>query len=59
MSINIKEELWTARDIARWSKLDVQTIYRKVERKEIPFIKVGNAIRFVPSEIERWVRKNK
>ena len=30
-----------------------------VERREIPFRKVGRLNRFVPSEVDAWVEENK
>ena len=33
-----------------------QTIYRWVHEKSIPFLKVGNLVKFRPSAIERWLK---
>jgi excisionase family DNA binding protein len=49
----------TVEDVAAVLKLSVQTIRRYVLKKEIPYHKIIKAVRFKPSEIEKWVeRKN-
>jgi excisionase family DNA binding protein len=49
------EAYLTIREVAGILKLSVQTIRRYVMRGEIPYHKVCRAVRFKPSEIQRWV----
>jgi len=49
------ETLLTVTDLAAVLKLAEQTIRRWVLKRQIPFHKIGKAVRFKPSEIERWV----
>ncbi|MBW2044312.1 MAG: helix-turn-helix domain-containing protein [Deltaproteobacteria bacterium] len=51
-------ELWMVEDVARWLRIAPKTVYNKVERGEIPYRKIGGALRFIPEEIENWFRKN-
>jgi excisionase family DNA binding protein len=49
------ETYLTVDEVAAAVKLSTQTIRRYVLRKEIPYHKINRAVRFRPSEIERWV----
>jgi excisionase family DNA binding protein len=49
------EILLTAKELAAALKLTEQTVQRYVLRKEIPFRKIMRAVRFRPSEINRWI----
>jgi excisionase family DNA binding protein len=45
----------TVDDVAGITKLAVATVRKYVLRKTIPFVKIGAAVRFKPSEIEKWI----
>jgi len=47
----------TANEVALFVKLSLQTIRRYTMNKEIPFHKIGRAVRYKKSEIELWVEK--
>ena len=49
------EILLTVKELAAALKLTEQTIQRYILRKEIPYRKIMRAIRFRPSEINRWI----
>ncbi|MDR2922635.1 MAG: helix-turn-helix domain-containing protein [Treponema sp.] len=49
------EILLTVKELAAALKLTEQTIQRYVLRKEIPYHKIMRAVRFRPSEINRWI----
>ena len=49
------ETLLTVDELAFQLKLAKQTIRRYVLEKSIPFLKIRKAVRFRPSEIDRWV----
>ena len=49
------ETFWKAEDVAAAVKVSVQTIYRYVAQGTIPFHKINRAVRFKPSEIEKWL----
>ena len=46
-----------AKEIAEYTRLDVQTIYRKVRSGEIPCYRIGNAIRFKLDEVEMAMKE--
>lgn len=39
-----------------YPKVNKQTIYNWVNKKEIPFTKIGDLLRFDKDEIDRWLR---
>ena len=49
------ESLWDTADVASYLKVSRSTVRRKIEAGEIPYSRVGNLIRFVPSVIQEWV----
>ena len=53
------ESFWKADEVAAAVKVSVQTVYRYVARGEIPFHKLNRAVRFKPSEIEKWLESRK
>ena len=44
----------TVEELAKLLRLNPQTIYRKVQKGEIPAIKIGGAIRFDSDAINKW-----
>lgn len=44
--------------VAEYSGFAVQTIYRWVSKRKIPFYKFGKSVRFSLEEIDEWI-KNK
>lgn len=51
------EVLWTIKDVARYFRLSIKTIYSMVYKKEIPFTKIGRNLRFVPSKIKELTER--
>ena len=51
------ENYITAKEVAAMVKLTEQTIRRYVMLKQIPFHKIIRAVRFKPSEIQKWVEE--
>ena len=53
------EKLLTLYELADYLRVNRYTVYRMVERKELPAIKVANLWRFKEKDIDRWLEKNK
>jgi excisionase family DNA binding protein len=51
------EKLWKHTDVANYLNVSPWTIRGKVSRREIPFLKIGQSVRFDPSEIEAWAKQ--
>ena len=55
MSDEINVRLISIKEVATWLQMDEQTIYRKVESGTIPYIRIGNTVRFNPIKIAEWL----
>ena len=53
-SEQLRNRLWDAREAANFLKVSRSWIYARVERDEMPYIRVGGLIRFVPSQLRDW-----
>ena len=51
--------LWTVRDVAEFLKIHPKTIYDWASRGELPCFRIGNRLRFSPTELTRWVSARK
>lgn len=54
-----KMELLRAREVAKWLKLDRQTIYRLTKNGQIPHVRLGKTgtIRYGKESINKWIRE--
>ena len=48
----------TIRDLAKKLNYSVQCVYDKIHRKELPYHKIGHAVRFDPEELQEWWEGN-
>ncbi len=51
------DRLLTATEVARYFRLHVMTIYRMIQRRELPAVRVGRQWRFRRSRIDRWLQE--
>jgi len=51
-------EVLTARDLEALLKIDVKTIYRYVQRGLIPYVRIQSNVRFLRSQILRWIQEH-
>jgi len=52
-------ELLTLPDVARWLCLSRSSIYYLVERRRIPFIRVGGVLRFTRDDIRAFLARGR
>jgi len=50
------EELMGVTELSQYLKVNPQTIYNWVSKKEIPYIKIGDLVRFKKSIINEWIK---
>ncbi len=53
--LQIKKPIWTVGDLMEITGYRKQTIYNKVNSKEIPHRKKGGRLFFFPDEIINWI----
>ena len=51
------EELWLARDVAKYAKLSERTVFTRTEDGTIPAIRIGRSVRYRPSAVKEALRK--
>ncbi len=54
-----KEEdcLWTVADVGEYLRVANSTVYDWVSQEKIPYIRINRVLRFVPAEIQSWMRE--
>ena len=57
----LQDELLKANELARWLKLDRQTIYRLTKSGQIPHVRLGGTrtIRYGKEAISSWLKQKK
>jgi excisionase family DNA binding protein len=53
------EQLWTVRDAAAFLRIGRNAVYEMVKRDEVPNVRVGSRVRFVPSELRAWLGRQR
>ena len=53
------KEFFTIDEVSEYLGIKKSSLYAKVERKEIPYYKVGRLVRFKKSDIDPWMEKFK
>ena len=56
---NGMDSLMTVRELSEYLKLAPLTVYRMVDRGELPAYKLGKHLRFEKKEIERFLKERK
>ena len=56
---NMKERWWSVADIAAHLGVNPDTVYKWIERKQLPAHKVGRLWKFQVSEVDAWVREGR
>jgi len=51
------EELMSVVELSKYLKVNPQTIYNWVSNNKIPYMKVGDLLRFKKTDIDDWLRK--
>ena len=54
----VGKRLLNVREAARYLGLEVDTVYKKARVRELPFVKVGRALRFDVKALERYIEQN-
>ena len=55
MAGDLSTQTMTVRDVARHLNVNEKTVYRLVQRGELPGFKVAGAWRFKRSDLEDWI----
>lgn len=53
------KQLLTAEDVAKILQVNTQTVYQLKARHQIPFVKIGGAVRFDEEQIQEWIESKR
>jgi excisionase family DNA binding protein len=54
----IGRRLLNVREAAQYLRLEVDTVYKKSRLREVPYVKVGRALRFDVKALERYIEQH-
>lgn len=52
------EELLTQKELCEWLKITAMTAYRWRRKEGLPYVRIGNGIRYDKAQVMEWIRKN-
>ena len=52
-------DILTKQDLAHYLKVSIQTVTYLLYSKQLPKIKVGREYRFLKSDIDQWIQKQR
>lgn len=53
--MNAEDSLWDIDEVAQYLKVTKDTIYRWIDKKQMPALKLGKKWLFRKAEIDKWV----
>jgi excisionase family DNA binding protein len=56
-SLQYLQDLLTPEDVARMLKVKLSTVRAYAERGSLPCVRVGNRLRFLPSDVSSWIEQ--
>jgi len=57
--INEDDTVYTVKTLAKYLQVSEKWVYERIQRNEIPFIKIGKFPRFKKSDIDHWLNSLK
>jgi excisionase family DNA binding protein len=55
---SVGKRLLNVKEAAQYLGLQVDTVYKKARLRELPYVKVGRALRFDVKVIDRYIEQN-
>jgi len=55
----VEKRLLTIKEASEYLGISVKGIYNMVNRRQIPFIKIGGRLRFDKIDLDNWIEKQK
>lgn len=54
----VQDMLWTVHELAAFLRTSPGSVYKRVERRQVPHVQLGRLLRFRPDEIRDWLERN-
>lgn len=55
-TVEISDEIMSAKEAARYLKIALPTFYRYLKEEDIPAVKIGGRYKFLKSALDGWLR---
>ena len=52
-----QRQLLTVEDVAQRLQVSIHGVYKLIARRGIPYMKIGNRVRFDPGALEAWIKE--
>jgi len=59
VEVELDEPLWTVEKVARLLSVKRAWVYTATRDGLLPYVKVGRHLRFIRTDIERWILENR
>jgi excisionase family DNA binding protein len=53
------DHLLTPKEVAKWLSMSLPWIYKATERGDLPYLRIGQAIRYDPEQIKQYLDERK
>ena len=53
------EQLWTVHEAAAFLRIGRNAVYGMVKAGELPSVRIGSRVRFIPGELRAWIEQQK
>ena len=53
-----EKRLYTIKEASEYLGFSVKALYHMVERRQIPFVKIGKSLRFNKVALDNWIEKH-
>ena len=53
------EQLWTVADVCAFLRVGRNAVYSMAARHELPSIRVGTRVRFLPADVRAWLERQR
>lgn len=50
--------LWRVKETAAYLNMTAHGLYKMVERRQVPFVRIGRLIFFDPKSLDTWIQEN-
>ncbi len=55
----LPDQLWGPSDAARFLRVSTRTLRRLIYFRDLPCLRIGSRLRFVPTDVLTWARQRK
>jgi len=54
-----RDDLWNKEDVRQKARVSLRTVDNWIAKNLIPYVKLGGAVRFIPSDVDAFIRSRR